>query len=485
MVIVRDPRSAVVCPVHRPFLYPIVRAVARLVAAAYFRRLEIAGRSHVPARGPVILAANHPQSITDALVLGVATDRVVHYVAHSGLFRSRIKRWLLRGGGVIPIHRPHDVQGAAQRNEETFSACRELLERGGCIGIFPEGTSQEERRVQRFKTGTVRIALDAEMHNDFGLGVVIIPVGLSFQSQRHFRSRVLVTFGEPITVAQWREDFLASPENTVRDLTGLLQEHIRHRVVDVQRPQLEKLVRDVERVYKGELLAREGINLPGRGPFERDQVLAREIARASEYFYETRPETLWGISELLDAYHVRLERLRLPDRIVKEESAGFRGLAVRLLVLFALGLPVALWGMLFNFAPYKLTGWAARRMTRDATKIHVAQIAAGTWLFLAFYAVWFWLGTARFGTWGTVGFMLSLPLSGLFAHWYVASLIRRRRHLRWAYLQSTRGLMVQQLRAYRREIIEAMDAALAEYLARPGAQPLGDSRSRGVQPKGD
>ena len=471
------------CGVHllrQPLLYPVARAIARLIAVAYFRGLEVSGREHVPARGPVILAANHPQSITDALVLGLATDRVVHFVAHSGLFRRRIDRWLLRGGGVIPIHRPREVESAAQRNEASFRACRELLERGGCLGIFPEGTSQEERRVQRFKTGTVRIALDAEEHSGFGLGVVIVPVGLSFQSQRHFRSRVLVTFDEAIHVAQWRDDYLAAPEDTVLDLTSILQERIRHGVVDVQRPQLDTFVRDVERVYKGELLARDKLAVPGSTPFERDQALAREIARASEYFYETRPELLWSISELLDEYRRRLERLRLPDRIVKEEGAGFRGQALRLAVLATLGAPFAGWGLLFNYVPYKLTGVVARRMTRDSTKTHSAQIVVGSGLFLTSYALWAWIALQRFTGWEAAAFLLSLPLSGLFAHWFVVNMNRRRRHLRWAYLRSTRGLMVQRIQADRREIIDAMDAALAEYLARPGAEPRGGSRPGGV-----
>lgn len=460
---------------HQPILYPLARAIARIVANVYFGRLEVSGREHVPVRGPVILAANHPQSITDALVLGVATDRVVHYVAHSGLFRSRSKRWLLRGGGVIPIHRPTDVEGASERNEESFRACRELLERGGCLGIFPEGTSQQERRVQRFKTGTVRIALDAEQRHAFGLGVVIVPAGLSFQSQRHFRSRVLVTFGAPIVVGEWKRAYEEVPEQTVRDLTAVLQERIRHHVVHVDRPQLEEFVREVERVYKGELLAREGLKVPGRSRFERDQVFAREIARACEYFYDTRPELLWSVAELLGEYRRQLDRLRLPDRIVKEEPKGFRTLALRSAVLFTLGLPFALWGMVFNYAPYKLTGVLARSMTRDGTKIHGAQIVAGTLLFVAFYTVWYLLAAQQWGTWGRLIFLATLPPTGIFAHAYVAGVIRRRRHLRWAYLQSTRGLLVQRIRAYRQEIIDAMDDALEEYLAGTGGDEAATS----------
>ena len=457
--------------VSRPFLYPLVRWIARVAAQVYFGRLEVSNGERVPARGPVILAANHPQSITDAMVLGLATPRVVHYVAHSGLFADPLRGLLLRGGGVIPIHRPSDTADAATRNRESFRACRELLERGGCIGIFPEGTSQQERRVQRFKTGTVRIALEAESGNDFGLGIRIVPVGLNFQSNRHFRSRVLVNFGEPLRVEDWRRSYESDPEGTVRDLTEVLQDRIRHRVVEVRRHELEDFVREVEKVYKGDLLGREGLAVPGRSRFERDLALSREIARATDWFYENRPETLWSIGELLSEYRRRLDRLRLPDRIVRAESEGFRRQAGKLVVLFLLGLPFAAWGTLWNYLPYRWTGWIARRVAPDPTKLHFAQIVVGAGLFLAFYGLWFLLASSWLGTWSTVAFLLSLPPTGIFARWYAAGMRRRRTHLRWAYLRSTRGLLVQRLRSFRQEIIDAMDDALDEYLARTGSVP--------------
>ncbi|HKK69730.1 MAG TPA: lysophospholipid acyltransferase family protein [Candidatus Krumholzibacteria bacterium] len=462
----------------RPVLYPFLRTLARLIAGVYFRRIEVVGAENVPARGPVILAANHPQSITDAMILGLASRRIVHYVAHSGLFANPVLRFLLESGGAIPVHRSTDVQDARTRNEQTFAACRDVLAHGGCIGIFPEGTSAQERRVQRFKTGTVRIALQTEDHHDFSLGVTIVPVGLSFQSALNFRSRVLVTFGEPIVVRDVADDYRVDPEPTVHALTDRLQERIRHQVVDVRRQELDDLVRQVERVYAGELLAREGLEIPGHSRFERELKLSREIARATDHFYRIRPEVIWNVKELLAEYHRRLDRLRLPDRIVRDEPSSFRGEAVRLAVVFVLGLPVAAWGALWNYIPYKLTGIVARMITRDLTKIHWSQLLVGTVLFVAFYAAWFAFALEHFGTVGQILFMASLPPAGIFTRWYVGSLVRRRRHLRWAYLQSTRRLVVQRVLDLRREIIRAMDAALEEHLAHTGrtTEPVAESR---------
>lgn len=453
----------------RPLLYSFLCTLARWVTAVYFRRIETEGLENLPSRGPIILAANHPQSITDALVLAVASPRVVRYVAHSGLFRNPITRAVMESGGAIPIHRPNDVQDARVRNRESFRACVDVLARGGCIGIFPEGTSAHEPRLQPLKTGTVRIALQAEEENDFALGVQIIPVGLGFQSALRFRSRVLVTFGEALRVDTAREDHAADPEGTVQRLTQDLQVRLRHHVVHVERRELEGFVRDVEEVYRGELLEREGLAIEGHSRFAREQSLTREIARAVEDLFEHRPEVIANIRALLDEYHLHLAQLRLPDEIVRDESHGFRGQAVRLASVFVLGLPLAAWGLLWNFVPYKLTGMFARRFTRDLTKIHWWQLACGSVLFLAFYAAWALFAFERFETVGALIFLGSLPPAGLFARWYATVLARRRRHLRWAALRSTRNIVVRRTRELRGAILAAMDEALDHHLERRNA----------------
>ena len=460
------PWPALVQAMSRPILYPLARAVARLVTGVYFRRIEVVGADRVPAHGPVILAANHPQSITDALVLGLATRRVVHYVAHSGLFAPWAKRWVLRGGGVIPIHRPTDVSDARTRNEQSFRACCDVLAAGGCIGIFPEGTSAQERRVQRFKTGTVRIALQAEQEHDFGLGVTIVPVALSFQSASHFRSRVLVTFGKPIAVSQWRQDFERDAEATVVELTGLLQERIRRNVVHIERDELDDFVRRVDRVVRSELLQREGLDVPGRSRFEREQTLSREIASAAGHLYESRPDLIGSLDGMLTEYEEHLQRLRLPDRIVREESATFRGEAIRLILFVVLGLPVAVWGLVWNYAPYRLTGVSAGRLTDDRTKVHWVQLGIGSALFLAFYSLWAGLALLTFSTPVALAILASMPPAGMFARWFATRLSRRQRHLRWAYLRSTRRLVVQRVLELRSSILATVDEAVEDHLAR-------------------
>ena len=159
-------------------VYAGVRALLRVAVELYFVEIEATGEEHVPAEGPLIFAANHPNSIMDTFILGTRTQRQVRYMARSGLFRNPLVAALFHAGGVIPIYRREEgSQASVGGNEASFQAAYEVLAGGGCIGIFPEGRNSLERTVRPIKTGTARIALGAEARCGYRLGVKIVPWG--------------------------------------------------------------------------------------------------------------------------------------------------------------------------------------------------------------------------------------------------------------------------------------------------------------------
>ena len=447
-----------------PLVYRISRIFVQLGMRGYFRELEISGAGNIPATGPVIFASNHPSSITDALILGLGAGRMLHFVAHSGLFGDRWRAWFLRRSGVIPVYRPRNVDGAADKNVAMFAACHEVLADGGAIGIFPEGTSAEELRVQKLKTGTARIVLSGEDEADWKLGVVIIPVGLNFESRRRFRSRVLVRFGKPIVAAHYRQAYQADPVTAAHELTAVLQEALRREVVNVERSEYIGLVHDIEKIYKRELLDRDDLTIPGRSHFQRDQTVSREIARALDYFYERSPEAIWRLARMMESYQGKRHELRLKDELIRlEQGPTVRAEVWRFVAMGAAGLPWALYGVVGNLLPYKLTYWLAKRLAPDLTKIHGYQFGIGAAAFLAWYALLLTVVARRFGAWGAAAALITLPAAGLFAREYARRMKERRRMLRFAYLELLQGYRVQELRRQRRGLIRELDEALAQY----------------------
>ncbi|NNE07277.1 MAG: hypothetical protein HKN20_01820 [Gemmatimonadetes bacterium] len=477
-----------------PLLYRLSRFFLRFVLSFYFRSLEIGGARHIRRAGPVVFAANHPQSIIDSFILGWAAGRMLHYLGHAGLFRSPIRRWFLRGSGVIPVYRRDESNAEASdrddRNQEAFRESFTVLEKGGAIGIFPEGISVPGRKVQPMKTGAARIALGAEHQNGWKLGARIVPAGISFESAGRFRSRVLVVFGDAIEMKPWRAEYERDPSGAVQSVTALLEERISGLVTNVEFERSE-IVRDLERVYREELATRPGLALATLSKFQREQLLSREIAKAVEHYERTDSAVVWEARRALRRYRGRLERLRISDRVMRagvspsprRVSPSFRREVAKSVVIGIAGLPFAAYGAFWNILPYKLTGRLAARKAPDATQYHQYQILFGGLLYGLYYPPLFYWFYASLGALPTAVFALTLVPTGFFARWYGRFFAGRTQSVRFAYLSATRGVTIQKLRRDRALIVRRMDELVERYLRETGTElPTDPDRDeRGVK----
>ena len=133
-------------------VYWIVRAVLQPFFRVWFR-LERIGREHLPAQGPLIIAANH-RSFLDPFVIGTMARRPIYYVAKRELFGNRLQAWFLNSLGAFPVDR-----GAS--DEEMLATARAILDRGDPILIFPEGTRIRSGSLGDPKRGVGRFALES------------------------------------------------------------------------------------------------------------------------------------------------------------------------------------------------------------------------------------------------------------------------------------------------------------------------------------
>ena len=156
-------------------------------------RVRVEGLENVPSEGPVILAANH-QSFCDSFFLPLVVRRRVTYVAKAEYFDSWKTAWFFRAAGQIPMNRSGG--DASQRALDTATG---VLQSGGVLAIYPEGTRAPDTRLHKGKTGVARLSV--------GCDVPIVPVGLvgtrtvqppGSMVMRPFHS-VTVRFGAPVT----------------------------------------------------------------------------------------------------------------------------------------------------------------------------------------------------------------------------------------------------------------------------------------------
>jgi 1-acyl-sn-glycerol-3-phosphate acyltransferase len=173
-------------------MYAIVRGVLQPALLIYLR-LSRQGREHARVRGGLLVAANH-RSFLDPFVIGVSLPwrRAMNHVAKIELFEKRWQGWLLSRLGAFPIRR-------GEADEEAMKTARLVLERGGTVCIFPEGTRIRTGSLAAPKRGVGRLALET--------GAPVLPLAVlgTEQVRRGWRIRprkVKIRAGRPMTFPQ-------------------------------------------------------------------------------------------------------------------------------------------------------------------------------------------------------------------------------------------------------------------------------------------
>jgi 1-acyl-sn-glycerol-3-phosphate acyltransferase len=149
---------------ERPFLqrfgYAVLRTLARLAAVVVFR-MRCKGREKIPASGPLLVCANH-QSFLDPVIVGLAFDRRLNYLARQTLFRFAPFRLLIQFLDAIPLDR--EGLGLAGLRESM-----RRIKRGEAVLLFPEGTRTLDGSVQPLQPGFCALARRGK--------VTVLPVG--------------------------------------------------------------------------------------------------------------------------------------------------------------------------------------------------------------------------------------------------------------------------------------------------------------------
>jgi 1-acyl-sn-glycerol-3-phosphate acyltransferase len=187
---------------NRPRIPPGTGSLQRLgkiVTGPFIRwycRLRVHGLEHIPATGPVIIAANH-RSLWDVPIHAVVCPRPITFMAKRELYKGPLTAWFFRVLGGFPVNR-------ATFDIRAVDSALAVLEEGSVLGLYPEGTRSLSGEMLPFLEGAAWIALRS--------GVSIVPSGISGtgkvlppgSKKPWFGKRVVVQFGPPIPIE--RED---------------------------------------------------------------------------------------------------------------------------------------------------------------------------------------------------------------------------------------------------------------------------------------
>lgn len=143
------------------------------------------GIENIPKEGPIIFVGNHTHAF-DPIVVMTHTKRIVHYMAKETLFKG-IHGKILKSIGLIKVYR-------TRKNPMAVLEAQKILEQGGAVGIFPEGTrNKTKQELLKFRNGAFAIAKQTNSK--------IIPFAIKGK-YKLLKKGLVIEFGKPVNISK-------------------------------------------------------------------------------------------------------------------------------------------------------------------------------------------------------------------------------------------------------------------------------------------
>ncbi|HEX6333759.1 MAG TPA: 1-acyl-sn-glycerol-3-phosphate acyltransferase [Flavisolibacter sp.] len=177
-------------------LYSLLKSYARLAIRIYCARIRINRPEVLSSGGPLLIAANHPNSFLDGIILTTLFDNQVYSLARGDAFQHPVINRLLRRLRLLPVYRTSEGVHNLGHNYTTFDACHRTFRNNGIVLIFSEGRCENEWHLRPLKKGTARLATTAWQNS---IPLRVLPLGINYSSFKKFGKEVHLNFGTAIT----------------------------------------------------------------------------------------------------------------------------------------------------------------------------------------------------------------------------------------------------------------------------------------------
>ena len=387
----------------------------------YYAPIEISGSGLLPQTGPVLLVANHANSLIDPVLVSIAAGRQVHFLAKAPLFDVPLFGRFLHALGMIPAYRGSDDRAQVMNNLASLEAGATYIVKGEAVGIFPEGRSHDQMGVERVRSGAARLAIEAVKAGVIDLRVV--PIGLNYEAKEKFRSAVWLQVGKPIVAAPGVGELPGDEKRWIRDLTENISRELKACVIHLEDPTWAPFVDDLETFFP-----------PLRSGNRALSALQqrKRIAGAFNYFLLKDPARAEAAMSQLTDYKRKLAGHGLDFRsdLLRHSRLTLVARQTFRFLWFLLGLLPALLGTLHHLIPFAIVRAISFSVQAPGrSTVSLARLGFGLPIYGLWYAfVWSWMAHRYFLPWVAWVWAIAIPFAGLHALRYwprSASLARR------------------------------------------------------------
>jgi len=437
----------------RSFGYSCLRnLLVRPALFLYYKKVHVAGAKEVPDTGPVIFAPNHQNALMDALAVLCTKDRQPVFVARADIFQKPLVISLLNYFRILPIYRKRDGGSSSDNNQETFDIIPKVLQQNYAVGFMPEGTHSELKRLRMLQKGVFRLAMQAQEKHGSSPMVKIVPVGLEYTDNSVFRGDALIIYGKPIEASDFYDLYAANPAKAFKQMQDRLMAKMRELMIDITSEKYYSEIDFLRVMHQDAAVLRLGLK---RGNAEHQLLAQQTTIAALQRHEQSQPDEMEALCANVRKYLSIIQKHQLDDWTIarhpfcKAETLG------RCLLL-ALGSPLWLLGMIFNYLPYMASN-AATRKVKDPQFVSSVQYVVAMLIFPLFYIIALALMLAFIPCiWGKIVMPLLMIPSGLFAWEFFLSAKKLFARFRMLFTRCGDNPEVQEAIRLRKVIVEKL-----------------------------
>lgn len=188
------------------FGYRVLTPLMRVLFKFYYNP-KIINKEYIPRDGSIVIACNHKHLFDQCLTI-MATKRPINYMAKKEYFDGKFA-WFFKFVGCIPVDRN-------KKDENSKEKALAVLNSGGAIGIFPEGTRNRDKKriLLDFKFGAVSLAKKSNSY--------IVPCAVT--GDYKFRSKnLMIQYGKPFKV----DDLVEANDKLYKTIENLIQDNFK------------------------------------------------------------------------------------------------------------------------------------------------------------------------------------------------------------------------------------------------------------------
>ncbi len=434
--------------------YWLVQQYSNLFYRSYFRKIYVNNLDNLPRNQPVILAPNHQNTLIDALAFDYCAKCQPVFLARADIFKGRILIHILNFMNIIPIYRMRDGASNVRKNDEIFEKTLSVLENKlNPLCLFPEGSHGDKRRLRPLKKGIFRIAFMGQEYFKDNPGVKIVPVGLDYSHYQKFRSTLLINFGKPIEVSEYYKLYTENSNEAINRLRERLADEMKKLMIDIQTEEYYDLYQGLRKIYNSEM--RKKLKITGKSLLDKFIADKKMISILDEYSGRN-PEEISSFSNKVSEYFKGLEELNLRDWVLRRDRYPLITRIPEALALFIL-LPVHILGIINNYLPYKIPVILIKKI-KDLQFHSSFKLVLSMLFFPVYYVILMILALVFFEPWWVkLSYILTLPLTGLFAFRYYIKLKKLSARFRYSSLVRKKNSKIHELKILRKDIISSMN----------------------------